>query len=267
MFGTLHGEYNTSYICDILPNDRVFEKIDICNFDLFREVVSKNKPDVVVNAIGIIKQRDNTDDIKISVEVNSIFPKKAEKLCEQLNIRFIHFSTDCVFSGKNGNYNIHDIPDAEDVYGKTKLLGEIISDKSLTLRTSIIGLELTHKNSLIEWFLSKRGKIKGFTKAIYTGFTTLEMSRIIQMIIEDYPGISGVYQVASTSINKYDLLTILSQKLERDDVEIEPDDNFVCDRSLIATEFNSITGYTPPDWDTMLSELTEQIKQRGDVFK
>ena len=171
-------------------------------------------------------------------------------------------STDCVFSGRKGSYTEEDIADAEDLYGRTKLLGEVAEPGSITLRTSIIGLELARKGSLIEWFLAQKGELRGFTRAIYTGLTTAEMSRVIERVLVENPDLSGVWQVASSAINKYDLLVRFAEVLGRDDISIVPDDAVKIDRSLIPVAFENATGYHAPGWNEMLEELGAEVRQR-----
>ncbi len=173
-------------------------------------------------------------------------------------------STDCVFSGKKGNYTEQDIPDPVDLYGQSKLLGELREPPALTLRTSIIGLELRRKTGLVEWYLAQKGAIPGFRRAIYSGFTTIEMARVIERILLSFPGLHGVWHVASAAISKYDLLRSLTEKLGRTDILIEADDQFVCDRSLCSSAFFKMTGYQAPSWDVVLDELANQIRQRKD---
>jgi dTDP-4-dehydrorhamnose reductase len=166
----------------------------------------------------------------------------------------IHFSTDCVFSGKKGNYLESDQSDAEDLYGRTKFLGEVSYPHSVTLRSSIIGRELKTRLGLIEWFLCQKGSVHGYKNAMYTGFTTDEMSRILLNVVIINPGLSGVYHVASDPISKYDLLRLVKEKLSLQ-TEIIPDEDFRCDRSMDSSRFRSLTGYTPPSWEQMIEEL------------
>lgn len=243
-----------------------FYNVDVRNLDRLQQIFLDFKPDVVINAVGIVKQREESK-VKIpSLEINALLPQYLAQMLENLNARLIHISTDCVFSGKKGNYHDADFSDAEDVYGKTKYLGEVDAPHALTLRTSIIGLELARKAGLIEWFLAQRGKIKGYRKAIYTGFTTLELCRVIELILKDFPNLTGVWNVASQAINKYELLNHLSHLLGRQDVEINADDTFICDRSLNGQAFINSTGYNPPNWPHMLSELSQQILARNDLI-
>jgi dTDP-4-dehydrorhamnose reductase len=174
----------------------------------------------------------------------------------------VHISTDCVFNGRDGSCTEETPSNAEDIYGRSKFLGEVAEAPCITLRSSIIGLELSQKASLVEWFLAQSGAIKGFTNAIYTGITTAEMARVIEHVCTAQRDLHGVRQVASAPINKFDLLTKLSEKLNRTDISITPDDSFHCERSLMGTAFENAAGYRVPTWDEMLEELAEQIRDR-----
>lgn len=226
-------------------------------------ILSDFQPEVVINAVGIVKQRKAAQEAIPSLEINALFPHRLAKLCKAVNVRMIHFSTDCVFSGFKGKYTEEDPSDAMDLYGKSKYLGEVQDSHCITLRTSIIGLELARKTGLIEWFLAQKGSIKGFKRAIYSGLSTQEMSRVIETVLVNYPNLSGVWHVASDAINKYELLKTFSTMLGRDDIHIEEDENFVCDRSLMCSAFNNVTGYKAPKWEDMLWELAVQVNQRN----
>jgi len=166
----------------------------------------------------------------------------------------IHFSTDGVFDGKRGSYLESDDSNAKDWYGETKYLGELNEEHTLTLRISIIGFELMHKKSLLEWFLSQKNSVRGFKKAIFSGPSTLEMARIIEHIIINFKERWGVYHVASGAISKYDLLCLIKKAFNLK-LEIIPDEDFQCDRSLIGDKFNQDFEYTPPSWENMVQEL------------
>jgi dTDP-4-dehydrorhamnose reductase len=237
-----------------------YDCIDVRNTDRLREVLEEFQPAAVVNAVGIIKQRTAFRESLPSLEVNSVFPHRLRLLCREIEARMVHISTDCVFNGKRGNYSEQDPANADDLYGLSKYLGEVSEEPCLTLRTSIIGLELSRKQSLIEWFLAQTGTIKGFTNALYTGLTTIEMARVIEMVVIQYPDLHGVWQVASEPIRKYDLLCKLTAFLERNDLSVEPDDSFRCDRRLSGKAFTQQTGYHAPSWDEMLLELAERVK-------
>jgi dTDP-4-dehydrorhamnose reductase len=231
--------------------------------DRLLEVLGEFHPDAVINCVGIIKQRSAAKESIPSLEVNSLLPHRLRLICASAGAKLVHLSTDCVFNGRRGNYHQTDPADAEDLYGLSKYLGEVSEAPAVTIRSSIIGLELSRKQSLIEWFLAQHGTIRGFTKAIYSGITTAEMARVIEFVLTDVPDLSGVWQVAADPINKYDLLCQLSAKLGRRDIAIQPDNSFHCDRSLDGSDFARRTGYRVPGWDRMLDELAAQIQGRG----
>jgi dTDP-4-dehydrorhamnose reductase len=231
--------------------------IDVRSLSRLTEVLADFRPEAVVNCVGIVKQRPTAKESIPSLEINALLPHRLAVLCRGTGAKLIHLSTDCVFSGKQGNYLETDPSDAEDLYGKTKFLGEVHDESCLTLRTSIIGRELTRKESLLEWFLAQTGPIKGFKNAIYTGFTTLEMSRIIETLLLEHPSASGVYQVSSDPINKYDLLLLFREKLGHD-IEILENESFRCDRSLDSSRFRRVFSYSPPTWERMVEDLNTE---------
>ena len=238
--------------------ENTFAGIDIRFTDQLLEVFREFQPQVIVNAVGIIKQRSSSKESIPSLEINSLFPHRLAILCNNIGTRMIHLSTDCVFSGKRGNYREDDPSDAIDLYGKSKYLGEVNEHHYVTLRTSMIGRELSRKKSLLEWFLAQEGTIKGFKKAIFSGFSTQELSRIIEMILKEYPTTSGIYHVSSEPISKYDLLSLIKDRLQLP-IKIIPDKTFVCDRSLDSSRFRKDFNYYPPTWEKMVEELCEGI--------
>lgn len=241
-----------------------YYNIDATDDAALEQVITDYKPNVVINTFGVIKHRDAANEAIPSIVMNALLPHKLANLCQKVNARFITFATDCVFSGDKGDYKIDDQPDARDLYGRTKFLGEIKHlQHCVTIRCSFVGLELTNKTNLIEWFLAQRGEIKGFTRAIYTGVTTIEMARIIESIITQHKELFGLYQVASQKIDKYTLVAMLAKKLNRTDITIVPDNKFHCDRSLDGSSFVAATGYQVPSWDAMLTELAAQIQARN----
>ena len=231
---------------------------DITDDTALERALGQAKPEAVINCVGLIKQRDEASDEALTLRVNAEFPHRLAKRCGEAGARLIHFSTDCIFAGTKGNYTESDPSDAADLYGQSKHQGEVADAHSVTLRTSVIGHELGTNLALLDWFLSQRGQaISGFTKAIYSGFTSLEMARIVDRILTQHPALSGVWHVASEPISKFALLQLCREKLGWEGV-IEPNDEFVCDRSLNADRFNQATGYTPPSWEAMISELAQQ---------
>lgn len=239
-----------------------FDEVEVRDHQRLAEVFAATAPDVVINAVGIVKQHRAANEIVESLEVNALLPHRLASLCDIADARLIHISTDCVFAGDRGNYAEDSIADALDIYGRTKHLGEVSGPGCLTIRTSMIGLELHRKLSLVEWYLAQTGKIRGFKNAIFTGLTTAEIGRVLKLLIKDYPQLSGVYHVAAQPISKYDLLKRLTELAGRKDVVVEPDTEFHCDRSLIGERFSTATGYKAPDWDTMLTELAGEIRNR-----
>ena len=239
-----------------------FYGVDAKETDALLPVMAEFRPETVLNAVGVIKQRSESKAIISSLEINSLLPHRLALLCRTIGARLIHFSTDCVFSGQKGNYRETDQSDAEDIYGRTKLLGEVSAPHCLTLRTSMIGPELSRKTGLLEWFLAQRGQtVKGFTKAIFSGFSTSELARIVELVLTDVPTIHGLYHVAAQPISKYDLLTLVRDRL-RVPVTIERDVTFECDRSLDASRFNQDTGYSPPAWEAMIDDMVHQMTER-----
>ena len=236
--------------------------VEVLDRDKLEQVVADFRPEAVVNAVGIVKQRGTAKEAIPSLEINSLLPHRLALLCRVAGARLVHVSTDCVFSGRRGNYAEEDIPDAEDLYGRTKLLGEVSEPGSITLRTSIVGLELSRKTGLIEWFLAQKGEIRGFRRAIYTGVTTAELSHVIEHVLTEHPDLHGVWQVASEPINKHDLLVRFSEILGREDVRVVPDDAVKIDRSLLGVAFGEATGYSAPGWDEMLKELGAEVRER-----
>jgi dTDP-4-dehydrorhamnose reductase len=229
--------------------------IDALNFDTIVQALSIARPDAVINCIGIIKQLPTAKDPIISLTINSLFPHRLANLCQAAGARLVHISTDCVFSGRKGMYTEDDASDAEDLYGRTKFLGEVNAPGCLTLRTSIIGRELQTASGLVEWFLSNRGsRVRGYTKAIYSGFTTLALAQIIAEVLEGHPDLCGLYQVSSEAIAKYDLLRLLNDALDAH-IEIEPYPDVQIDRSLDSTRFRTATGFMPSTWQAMVGAL------------
>ncbi|MDP3443100.1 MAG: SDR family oxidoreductase [Ignavibacteria bacterium] len=237
------------------PRERIRPMVDALNFDQVIRALASIQPDLVINCIGLIKQQGHiARDPLISISVNSALPHRISMICRTAKIRMIHVSTDCVFSGNKGNYLETDQSDAEDLYGRTKFLGEVAYPHTVTLRTSIIGRELKTHLGLIEWFLMQQGSINGYKKAIFSGFTTDELSRIIKNHVIPNTELSGLYHVSSDPISKYDLLQLAKVSFKKD-IEINPDTEFFCDRSLNSTRFRQAAGYTPPNWASIIDEM------------
>jgi dTDP-4-dehydrorhamnose reductase len=242
--------------------DNAYSGVDVRSTGRLAEVLAAFRPQVVCNAAGIVKQRPAAHDALASIEVNALFPHRLAAMAREIGARVVHVSTDCVFSGARGRYTEDDIPDPVDLYARSKLLGELEQEGCLTLRTSVIGLELEGRRGLVEWALSQRGTLRGFRGALYSGVTTAELTRVFERVLTRNPDLHGVWHVASAPISKYDLLVELFSRLGRADVEVIPDDTFVCDRTLRADGFNRVADYHPPACGTMLDELGTAIRVR-----
>ncbi|MGB7972120.1 MAG: SDR family oxidoreductase [Candidatus Deferrimicrobiaceae bacterium] len=233
---------------------RIRGGVDAGRFDTVLHALDAVRPDLVVNCIGIIKQLPDAKDPFVSISVNSLFPHLLAQVCTKAAVRLVHVSTDCVFSGEKGNYRESDRPDAEDLYGRTKLLGEVESPGCVTLRTSIIGHELAETHGLVEWFLAQEGTLKGFGRAIFSGVPTVEMARILAERVIPDDRLSGLYHVSSEPISKYDLLRLVAERYGKT-IGIERDEEFVCDRSLDSSRFRETTGYQPPAWPELVARM------------
>ena len=240
---------------DLFREGTVLEKIDAMNLPSLGRTLRGIRPGFIVNCVGIIKQREEAKAAIPTITLNTLLPHQLAEYAQEWGGRVIHFSTDCVFNGKRGCYTEDDSSDAEDLYGRSKYLGEVAAENALTLRTSIIGRELSHFRSLLEWFLAQKGKtIRGFRRVIYSGVTSNYLARRVGDLIADHPSLSGLYQVTSAPICKYDLLCLLRDAFKLD-VEIVPDENEVSDRSMVGDAFLRATGYSSPDWPILVAQL------------
>ncbi len=210
----------------------------------------------VINCIGLIKQTPLAQEPLPAIFLNALWPHRLASVCRTAGIRLIHISTDCVFSGRKGQYIESDVSDAEDLYGRTKYLGEVSYPHTLTLRTSIIGRELKTGLGLIEWFLAQKDAIHGYRKAIYSGLTTDELSRVILDHVIPNRDLNGIYHVSTNPISKYELL-VLAKELFKRNLTIIPDEKVVCDRSLDSSRFREMTQYHPPTWLEMMDKLVK----------
>jgi dTDP-4-dehydrorhamnose reductase len=238
----------------LFHDPRVIDGVDAADFGRVAAVIDDLRPEAIVNCIGAVKQREEGRDPIAAITVNSLFPHVVARAAVEAGARLIHISTDCVFSGNRGHYAESDIPDPVDLYGRSKLVGEV-GAPHLTLRTSLIGRELRAAQGLVEWFLSNRGgSVRGFTRAVFSGVTTIEMARILGEVVERHQDLAGLYHVAAEPITKYDLLMLLNEVFGAG-VMIAADDSLSVDRSLDATSFRAATGLVPPPWPEMIAEL------------
>jgi len=253
--GTIRGEFSSVERFGIFDETNIATNFDVLDAAELERRISKIMPDVVINAIGIVKQVPTAKDIITTLEINSILPNRLAEFGAKYGYRLIAVSTDCVFDGVKGSYNENDVPNATDLYGKSKNLGEVTGDNCLTIRSSIIGRELATSHSLVEWFLSNRGgDVAGFTTAIYSGFPTIVFADIIESLIVEHKELSGLYHVAAPPINKFELLQLINRYYDAD-IRITPSDKLVIDRSLDGSRFNSVTGFVSPDWETLIKRM------------
>lgn len=246
---------------DRIPVVHIANDLDVRKTDQLAHVLDTFQPDFVLNAAGLVKQSPEACDSLDTFAVNALFPNVLALLCESRAIRLVHYSTDCVFSGaregKRGSHGYRELdpPDSRDAYGLSKLLGEPSARTTLVLRTSIIGHELRGFTSLLEWFLAQgSGPVSGFTNALFTGLTTLELSRVTSTILRSHAGLSGLWHVSAPPITKHDLLGIVKDCYRRNTV-IKPQSEFYCDRRLDGTRFSETTGWQAPAWPEMIEEM------------
>ncbi|WP_428031350.1 dTDP-4-dehydrorhamnose reductase family protein [Ancylobacter sp.] len=237
-----------------LGADRLLPLADIHDLDGLRVLLARVQPDVVVNAIGVIKQVSGAEDPLIALPINAVLPHQLARLCGELGARLIHVSTDCVFDGARGRYTEDDIPNATDLYGRSKLLGEVAYPHTLTLRTSLVGHEVASHHSLVDWFLAQERSVLGFTRAVFSGVTSVEFARVVAQHILPHAGLHGLYHLSAPPISKYDLLRIVADVYGKS-IAIVPTPEPVIDRSLLSERFRRATGYVPPDWPTLVQGL------------
>lgn len=253
VYGTARSEgslkhFSTSQAEKIVPG------VDVESQDSLIKAFGTVRPDVVINCVGLVKQLADANDPLQAVPINTLLPHRLAALCKAASARLIHISTDCVFSGEKGGYLESDFPDAHDLYGRSKLLGEVDYPHAVTLRTSIIGRELSGNRSLVGWFLAQQGPVQGFTGAIFSGLPTMELARVINEYVLPRPDLHGLYHVATKPINKFDLLKLVAKTYGKD-TEIVPSDKLKIDRSLNADRFREATGYVAPEWPVLVQSM------------
>lgn len=254
-FATIRSRRGIIGACGLFDDERVLEGIDALDFAAVGAAIDRLRPQIIVNCIAVTKRRDASTDALASIALNALLPHRLGQWSAARGSRVIHFSTDCVFSGRTGRYSEASLTDADDLYGRTKALGEIAGPGLLTLRSSFIGRELAHGAELLEWVLAQRGRrINGYRRAFFTGVSTLFMARLVGDIIAHHPQLSGLYNIASEVITKFDLLCLARDAFGLD-VQIEPDDGFVCRRDLDGEKLRKTTGIIVPPWRAAMAEL------------
>ena len=252
---------------DLFKKNKIIDNFDLSNFENLIKLLNNLNPDYIINAAGITIRRGLNICVSKTILINSALPNVLDEWVTTKNKRLIHFSTDCVFSGKNGFYNEKSIPDGEDLYSRTKALGEINSTNTLTLRGSMIGRELENKTELLEWFLNQKNhKINGFNKASYSGITTISMAKLVLRIIDEYPKMSGLYNVSSSEISKYSLLQLLNSHFNNN-VDVILDDSYSSNKTLDSTLFYKKTGFKKEDWQELVLELKKDCEVNSIYYK
>lgn len=232
-------------------NEHMIAGIDVESQDSLVTMLDRIQPKVVINCAGLTKHKPEAENPLISIPINTLMPHRLAGLCKLAGARFIHVSTDCVFSGEKGGYVEDDFTDARDVYGKSKALGEVYYPHTITLRTSTIGHELQSKYGLLDWFLSQEGRCNGYTRAVFSGLPTVVFAQVVRDVVIPHTELSGLYHVAAKPIAKFDLLKMIAD-MYRKTIDIVPDDKLTIDRSLNAARFHLATGYVAPEWPELI---------------
>ena len=253
VFGTLRSADATRFFCVELANN-LLTGVDVANPVEMTGIFSKVQPDVVVNCIGLTKHHKQSNDPLLAIPINALFPHQLSQLCAETGVRLIHVSTDCVFSGRKGSYTEQDESDAMDVYGKSKFLGEVSSAHSITLRTSTIGHELESQYGLLEWFLAKQERCQGYRNAIFSGLPNTGFAQLVRDVVIPRTDLTGLYHVGASPINKFDLLDLIANVYGKS-IDIEPEEQFMIDRSLNSERFRLATGYLAPNWSELIKSM------------
>lgn len=244
---------------ELLPRElhtQLVDGVDVQNNEHLLRVMAKLRPDAVVNCIGLVKQLSESELPLAAIPINAVLPHRLAEICGLFGARLIHISTDCVFSGKKGLYTETDFADANDLYGRSKYLGEVDYPHAVTLRTSIIGHELNGSRSLVSWFLAQTGQVSGFRKAVFSGLPTVELGRVILEHVLPNSDLRGLYHVSAEPINKFDLLNLVARNYGKN-IEIVPKDDVVIDRSLDSKRFRQATKFHPMVWDKLVQSMKD----------
>jgi len=252
VYGTLRSP--NFALQDLAPRSQLLHGIHADQADSLIAAFTQSRPQVVINCVGLVKQLASSEDPLKAIPINGLLPHRLANLCELTNARLVHISTDCVFSGNRGNYRESDLPDAQDLYGRSKLIGEVGYRHAITLRTSIIGHELGRDHGLVGWFLSQQERIRGYTEAIFSGLPTCELARVVRDFVIPNTGLQGLYHVAAEPISKHDFLKIVNREYGKN-LQIEPDDKVKINRSLDASRFREATGYVSPTWPDLIAQM------------
>jgi len=245
--------YDVSYRNKLTDQTTIIDVSKIANLEKY---IIEIKPNIIINCIGVLVEKSQKD-ISKAIYINSYFPHLLKNICDRVDAKLVHISTDCVFSGNEGSYVETDTPNSNTVYGKTKFLGEIIDNNNITIRTSIIGPELkSNGTSLLNWFLKEeKNEVSGYSQAIWSGVTTLELAKIIKMTIDNH--ITGLYHVSNNhKFSKYELLKLFNEHTNKK-FKINKNESLINDKSLIDTR-NKLS-YVVPDYATMIDDMFKDL--------
>lgn len=263
--GTIRNEQARAHFRDGIARNLAMVD-DLAEPAVLRRTFAAMRPDVVVNCLSLPKSTLREDNLRVVIAGLAILPQHIARECAHVGARLIHFSTDGVFSGARagGNYSEDDAPDATDVYGIAKLLGEARDAHAISIRTSMVGHELGTAHGLLEWFLSQQGRCSCYTRAIWSGLPTTELAHIVRDVVIPRPELNGVYHVAGRAVSKYELLRMVADVYGKV-IELVPDDRVVIDRSLDASRFAAATGYVAPAWPQLLAVMHADHARRPSV--
>jgi dTDP-4-dehydrorhamnose reductase len=233
---------------------RLVTGLDALDTTRVQRLFADEQPSFVINCVGLVKQLELASDPLQAIPVNALLPHQLARACTEQGARLVHISTDCVFSGIKGRYCEDDVPDVTDLYGRSKLLGEVEGPGIVSLRTSMIGPQLERQYGLLAWFLNTAGPVKGYARAVFSGLPTVEVARVIEEHILPNPRLSGVYHLASDPIDKHAFLGLVAREYGHP-ARIDKDETVVIDRSLDASRFHAATGYTPPAWPELVRRM------------
>lgn len=230
---------------------------NLLEFSHLENLLEQFKPDYVINCVGIIKQRKDANSYLSAIQINSLFPHQLAALASKYNSKLVHFSTDCVFDGKSGMYSENDRPNSSEIYGLSKLLGEINYAPHLTLRTSMVGHELAGNLSLVDWFLSQSGSVKGFSCAVFSGMPTVYIAEVLHEHVFN-GSLFGLFNLSVEPINKFELL-VLVREIYKKDIVIEQCNRLIVDRSLNSSKFRETTGFKAPSWHSLIEKMKHEF--------
>lgn len=257
------GEYD---IKNVVYRQKLNEEsivVDVMNKDVVAELVLEQQPNIIINCIGVLIKgsKEHPDN---AIYINAYFPHLLKRLADDINAKLIHISTDCVFTGNKGAYTERDFKDADDIYGRSKALGEIDNEKDLTIRTSIIGPELKKEGEgLFHWFMDQKGSLNGFINAIWGGVTTVELAKAMHVAIKEE--LTGLVHLSNgLPISKFDLLQLFNKIYRDGKITVNPFEGIPCDKSIAKSDLFS---YEVPSYEIMLNEMNNWMKQHPALYE